>query len=167
MRWRHQQNADTSCLFKFDVRWHHLYSFSHCENKISCSLLRTAPWIVLPWEVGVVVAVVMGGLPLLCADWLVVEAEVVAGEVRGRWPVALVMAARRPSGFVPYCTGWNNLHPNSNITISIYTYKIFQNIRGSRRHHVMLHRCLEKDFIADLMGFIGHCLGRGGGSGPV
>lgn len=59
----------------------------------------------------VVVAVVTGDLPLAWADWLVVETEVlVAGElVRGRWPAALGMAARRPSGFVPYCTGWNNL----------------------------------------------------------
>lgn len=67
--------------------------------------------MVLPWEVAVVVAVVTGDLPLVWAAWLVVETDMlVVGElVGGRWPAALVMAARRPSGFVPYCTGWNNL----------------------------------------------------------
>lgn len=60
----------------------------------------------------VVVAVLTGDLPLGRADWLLVEVEVlVVGElVGGRWPTVLVMAARRPSGFVPYCTGWNNLN---------------------------------------------------------
>lgn len=69
------------------------------------------PCMDLPWDVAVVVAVVTGDLPLVWADWLVVETEVlVAGELVGaRGPAALVMAPRRPSGFVPYCTGWNNL----------------------------------------------------------
>lgn len=54
----------------------------------------------------------MGDLPLAWADWLVVETEVLVevGElVGGRCPAALVIVASRPSGFVPYCTGWNNL----------------------------------------------------------
>lgn len=76
----------------------------------------------------VVVAVVTGDLPLVWADWLVVEAETLAvGElVGGRWPAALVMAARRPSGFVPYCTGWNNL------------------IREKKNDKIMLFQCLEQ-----------------------
>ena len=61
----------------------------------------------------VVVAVLTGDLPLGRPDWLLVEVGVlIVGElVGGRWPTVLVMAARRPSGFVPYCTGWNNLNP--------------------------------------------------------
>ena len=58
------------------------------------------------------VAVVSGDLPLGCAV-VVVTAVVVAGAVvlavvRWAW-VVLVRAIRRPSGLVPYCTGWNNL----------------------------------------------------------
>ena len=55
--------------------------------------------------------VVTGDLPLAWAGWLTVVATVVfAGVVvGGRWAGVLVMATRRPSGFVPYCTGWNNL----------------------------------------------------------
>lgn len=58
-----------------------------------------------------VVALVTGALPLACAAWLGVEADVlVVGElVGGRWAGAVVMAANRPSGLVPYWTGWNNL----------------------------------------------------------
>lgn len=126
----------------------------------------------------VVFAVVTGDLPLLWADWLVLEAEVlVAGELGGCWPGALVMAARRPSGFVPYCTGWNNLIRGKSkssrfVKISILQYHVYileQNICGSP-HHVMLlgyFEILLLYYIANLMGFIGHCLGRGGGSGPV
>ena len=55
--------------------------------------------------------VVTGDLPLAWAGWLTVVATVVfAGVVVvGRGAAVLVMATRRPSGFVPYCTGWNNL----------------------------------------------------------
>lgn len=79
----------------------------------------------------VVVAVVTGGLPLVWADWLVVETEVlVAGElVGGRWPTVLVMAARRPSGFVPYCTGWNNLKKNKNDDVVLMLECQYYNIR--------------------------------------
>lgn len=68
--------------------------------------------LILPWEVAGEVAVVTGDFPRLWADWLVVDTEVlVAAELTGGfWPAPpLVMVASRPSGFVPYCTGWNNL----------------------------------------------------------
>lgn len=40
-----------------------------------------------------------------------VDTEVVVeGQLAGGpWPTMLAIAARRPSGFVPYCTGWSNL----------------------------------------------------------
>lgn len=107
---------------------------------------------------------VTGDLPLVWADWLAVETEVlVAGElVGGRWPGALVMAARRPSGFVPYCTGWNNLNQKKMIMLALH----FSAISKRPRISTSTMSCYL-DFIADLMGFIGHGLGRGGGSGPV
>lgn len=93
----------------------------------------------------VAVAVVTGDLPLVWADWLVVETEVlVAGElVGGRGPAVVVMAPRRPSGFVPYCTGWNNLirkklndyvvsmpeYPYNNNTL-----EQFENVEGEHHH---------------------------------
>lgn len=58
------------------------------------------------------VATVLGDFPLACADWLLVGTVVLAEEgelVGGRGPGALVIVANLPSGFVPYCTGWNNL----------------------------------------------------------
>lgn len=68
--------------------------------------------LLLPWEDAVVVATVLGDFPLAWADWLVVETVVLVDDgelVKGRWPAALVIVASLPSGFVPYCTGWNNL----------------------------------------------------------
>ena len=108
----------------------------------------------------VVVAVVTGDLPLAKAVWLVVETEVlVTGElVGGRWPAALVMAARRPSGFVPYCTGWNNLQSRKEDDIILMEEYQYYNISFKFQSRF-------GDFIADLMGFIGHGLGRGAGSG--
>lgn len=84
--------------------------------------------MVIPWEVAVVVAMVTGDLPLVWADWLVVETELlVEGElVWGRWPAALVIAARRPSGFVPYCTGWNNLIRKNNHVVWMWEYQYNQ-----------------------------------------
>lgn len=75
------------------------------------SIMHTATEVGLPWEVGAAVAVVTGDLPQVWADWLVIEAAVLLAEelVGGRPLGALVIATRRPSGFVPYCTGWNNL----------------------------------------------------------
>lgn len=46
-----------------------------------------------------------------------VDTEVVVEEqlAGGLWPTMLVIAARRPSGFVPYCTGWSNLYGQKKI----------------------------------------------------
>lgn len=50
-------------------------------------------------------------LPRAWPERLLVAAEVVVeGQVAGGLgPTAPVMAARRPSGLVPYCTGWSSL----------------------------------------------------------
>lgn len=142
-------------------------------NKISCALQSCNPGMVIPWEVAVVVAMVTGDLPLVWADWLVVETELlVEGElVWGRWPAALVIAARRPSGFVPYCTGWNNLIRKNNHVVWMWEYQynqftFYKICKTSKDIYINLV-VLSRDFFADLMGFIGHGLGRGGGSGPV
>lgn len=58
------------------------------------------------------VATALGDFPLAWVDWLLVQTVVLVedGELVGaRGPAALVMVASLPSGFVPYCTGWNNL----------------------------------------------------------
>ena len=66
----------------------------------------------LPWELLVVVVVVVtGDLPLVWAGWVDAAGAVVVGAAGGGGGAgeALVMTTRRPSGLVPYCTGWNNL----------------------------------------------------------
>lgn len=150
------QNGIQWPLFKFHV----LYS---CLS----------PELPLPWEEAVVVATVMGDLPLAWADWLVVETEVLVEEgelVGGRCPAALVIVASRPSGFVPYCTGWNNLIREKkkkkivNIKISILQLLNLTTIDECPK---ILTTILHSHFIADLMGFIGHGLGRGCGSWAV
>lgn len=68
-----------------------------------------------------VVATALGDFPLARADWLVVETVVLVEEgelVGGRGPAALVIVASLPSGFVPYCTGWNNLIAEGRKTLS-------------------------------------------------
>jgi len=61
------------------------------------------------------VVVVRGDLPLGCVlgaavtGLVVVVGAVVTAVARGAGVVLLVMGTRRPSGLVPYCTGWNNL----------------------------------------------------------
>lgn len=107
--------------------------------------------MILPWEEAVVVAT---GLPRVCPERLVVDAEVVVvGQVAGvPWLAVLVIAARRPSGFVPYCTGWSNLHDKKRWAI-ITTGTFIKPI-------------IIFDFsFTNFMGFIGHGLGGGGGSG--
>lgn len=66
--------------------------------------------MILPGAVAAVDEVVTRDLPLVWPAWLMDGEVPVAGElIGGRWPAAFAKAAKRPSGFVPYCTGWNNL----------------------------------------------------------
>lgn len=91
------------CVHFQELTFHHF-------NQIPRTLPNISPE-VSPWEMGVAAAVVTGDLPLVWPDWLVVEGTVLVGGelVGGRWPTTFAKAAKRPSGLVPYCTGWNNL----------------------------------------------------------
>lgn len=107
-----------------------------------------------------VVATALGDFPLARADWLAVETVVLVEEgelVGGRGPAALVIVASLPSGFVPYCTGWNNLIAEGRKMLS--NVQTLQYLTRTCKIYISYGH-----FIADLMGLMGHGLGRGGGS---
>lgn len=76
-------------------------------------------------------AAVTDDFPLLGADWLPTGAGVVT--LGG---AALVMAARHPSGLVPYCTGWKSLRQKKQNTQVSCQY--FSKRRSTRRYFTVL-----------------------------
>lgn len=80
-------------------------------------------------------AAVTDDFPLLGADWLPTEAGVVT--LGG---AALVMAARHPSGLVPYCTGWKSLRQKNTTHKLVVSTSVREEVHVGTSRYFLLRR---------------------------